>query len=81
MKKILFAIVFAIMVGFCANAQTDGFFREPNDGAAGNRETATPILPASHGTGNDAPAGVPLGSGLLILTAMGAGYVIARRKK
>ena len=81
MKKILFAIVFVIMIGFCANAQADGFFRESNDGAAGNRETTTPMLPVSHGTGNDAAAGVPLENGLLILTTIGAGYAVMRRKK
>ena len=81
MKKILFAIAFVMMVGFCANAQ-DGFFKA-NDGGyenrGGNGENPGIMALPNHGLTEDQTA--PLGSGLLILTAMGAGYVIARRKR
>ena len=81
MKKILFAIAFVMMV-VIANAQSDGFFKS-SDGGYSNRDgeggsTGIMALP-NHGADTDQTA--PLGTGMLILTAMGAGYAIARRKK
>ena len=81
MKKILFAIAFIMVLGFGANAQSDSFFKSDNSNAgSGNRdgESFGMALP-SHGATDDQQA--PLGSGMLILTAMGAGYAIARRRK
>ena len=91
MKKItkIKAMLIALMmiVGLIApttvSAQSDGFFRGNNDnyqnrdgGGISNQtfelETGGPSTPTE---------AVPLGSGLLILTAAGAGYVIARRKR
>ena len=78
MKKILFAIAFVMMV-VIANAQSDSFFKSDNSNAGnGNRDDFGMALP-SHGATDDQQA--PLGSGMLILTAMGAGYAIARRKR
>lgn len=81
MKKIFLAIAIVVMVSFGAKAQSDGFFRDGGmDGYSGRTDSPTPIVPTGQvGTIQDTNA--PLGSGLLILTAMGAGYVIARRKK
>ena len=69
------------MVSFGAKAQSDGFFRDGGiDNYSGRTESPTPIVPTGQvGTINDTNA--PLGEGLLILTAMGAGYAIMRRKK
>ena len=79
MKKILFAIAFIMVLGFGANAQSDSFFKSDNGNAGnGNRDDFGMALP-SHGATDDQQA--PLGSGMLILTAMGAGYAIARRRK
>ena len=60
------------------NAQkTDGFFHSGNDNYE-NRATIDDDGGMGHwGIGET----VPVGSGLLILTAIGAGYAIARRKK
>ena len=78
MKKILFAIAFVMMV-VIANAQSDSFFKSDNSNAgSGNREEFGMALP-SHGATDDQQA--PLGSGILVLTALGAGYAIARRKR
>ena len=78
MKKIIFAIAFVMMV-VIANAQSDSFFKSDNSNAGnGNRDDFGMALP-SHGATDDQQA--PLGSGMLILTAMGAGYAIARRRK
>ena len=77
MKKILFAIAFVMTMSFCANAQSDGFFK--SSGSEDNTRDAKFGLPGEHGLEGD--QGAPLGEGLLILTAMGAGYAIMRRKK
>jgi hypothetical protein len=84
MKKILFTIALIITLGFTATAQNDGFFSNWDDYGNGLDRTGTGndigfVLPNAHGTGNDYNA--PLGSGLLILTALGAGYAIKRRRK
>ena len=78
MKKILFAIAFVMMMVVGANAQTDGWFAS-SEGNYSNRDglALDTNMPPAHGMDIQAP----LGSGLLILTAMGAGYAIARRKR
>ena len=81
MKKILLAIALVLTMGFGAKAQlglTDAFF---NDWAQSDlmRTTTLINLPNSHGIEEDVNA--PLGSGLLVLTALGAGYAVARRKR
>ena len=82
MKKILFVIALVITMGFGAKAQiglTDAFF---NDWAQSDlmRDMALISLPGEHGITTDV-SGAPLGSGLLVLTALGAGYAVARRKR
>ena len=83
MKKILLAIALVLTMGFGAKAQiglglTDSFF---NDWAQSDlmREVTIINLPNDHGLTGDVNA--PLGSGLLVLTALGAGYAVARRKR
>ena len=87
MKKIIFAIAIVLTIGLTANAQgRDSFFSNWNndnynrgiidDGGLG--------LPGAGmltgGTyGND--QNTPLGSGLLVLTTLGAGYAVARKRK
>ena len=84
MKNILLAIAFVFMTTLGANAQggrTDGFFNY-NDGLSDRTSTvySDVSLPNSHFTNHD-QEGAPLGSGLLILTALGAGYAVARKRK
>ena len=83
MKKILFVIALVITMGFGAKAQigfglTDSFF---NDWAQSDlmREVTLINLPNDHGLTGDVNA--PLGSGLFILSALGAGYAVAKRKR
>ena len=80
MKKVLFAIAIVMTMGFCANAQTDSWFNAGSSESYSNRDgeiaLPAPGLPG-HGESGDQPA--PLGSGLLILTAMGAGYALRKR--
>ena len=79
MKKIVFAIVLVLTIGLRASAQ-DGFFRSGGDNMDRTVSDQTPALPqGSVGEKNDdQPA--PLGSGLLVLTALGAGYAVLRKK-
>lgn len=85
MKKILLATAFILVLGLGANAQsgTDGFFGNwNNDGNRGD-SPQFPVIPSSETVGGiqGDQSGAPLGSGLLILTALGAGYVVARKRK
>ena len=85
MKKIVLAIASVLAIGLGAKAQiglSDAFLNDWaqsdmfRDGGLG---LILPGLPGDHGLGGDVPA--PLGSGLVILGALGAGYATLRRRK
>ncbi|MBQ3844332.1 MAG: hypothetical protein II817_05035 [Bacteroidales bacterium] len=86
MKKIILTFAVVIAMGISAVAQ-DGFFRSDaggyvdRSGDDSGMSDVTPNLVGGPvgGSDNDAPA--PLGSGLLILTALGAGYAVTRRRE
>ena len=85
MKKILFAIAIVLTIGLSANAQSrnDAFASGWNTSSNDSWRTTIALTLPSGELGkleNDVP-GAPLGSGLLVLTALGAGYAIARKKK
>ena len=83
MKKILFAIAIVLTFGLTANAQSDGFFRNYDNGC-GDRTGSNDIYAPDHGTTGHVPGNgeeAPLGSGLLVLTALGAGYAVARKRR
>lgn len=82
MKKLLLTLSLTIALGLCANAQRDSFFTcnaNDEDDVYRNIEDGF-TLPNAHGTGDDYNS-VPVGSGLLILTALGAGYMVSRHRK
>ena len=69
-----------MFLGLSTIAQrSDGFFRN-NEDTYDNRD-AISIWAATNGIQNDDFGESPLGSGLLILTAAGAGYAISRRRR
>ena len=69
-----------MFLGLSTIAQrSDGFFRN-NEDTYDNRD-AINIWTATNGIQNDDFGESPLGSGLLILTAAGAGYAISRRRR
>ena len=69
-----------MFLGLSTIAQrSDGFFRN-NEDTYDNRD-AISIWAATNGIQNDDFGESPLGSGLLILTAAGAGYAISRRHR
>lgn len=83
MKKILIAIAILMTFGITANAQgkNDAFVMDwgNNDTRFTWGDDLSLILPTTLGNTNDVQA--PLGSGLLVLTALGAGYAVVRKRK
>ena len=85
MKKILFAIAIVLTIGLTANAQGrhDAFFNDW-DNSNNNRNIDDDVFPFVMGGtlgGLNGNQDAPLGSGLLVLTALGAGYAVARKKR
>ena len=86
MKKIIFAISFVTMMVINANAQRDGFFSSYDNSYLyeDRLSEGLPTLPYGANVGGlsgDVTAQVPLGTGLLVLTALGAGYAVVKRKR
>lgn len=85
MKKIFLAIALVLVLGLGAKAQigvSDAFVNDWSMGDMfrdGGLGLLLPIIPGDHGLSGDQPA--PLGSGLFILGALGAGYATLRRRK
>ena len=82
MKKILFAIALTITLSLTASAQsyTDSFVDWTDSDTGRTSVDWAIVFPASHFTNTD-QNGAPLGSGLLVLTALGAGYVVNKRHR
>lgn len=73
MKKILFSIALIFCLAFGTMAQEDFFGSYEKEG----NTRGLPDLPGGGETG-DQPA--PLSSGLLILTSLGVGYFVGKKK-
>ena len=83
MKKILFTIAIILTLGFNANAQrTDAIVNDWGLGSNNEwRDAIALTLPTGALGGISGDVDTPLGSGLLVLTALGAGYAFTRKKK
>ena len=84
MKKILLVIAIIMTLGFGASAQgnMDAFINEWGNGVRGESiDPAIIIALPGWNIGSTENATTPLGSGLFILGALGAGYAVARRNK
>ena len=82
MKKLLLTFAILMTIVFCANAQRDSFFTWTDADNVTFRDSGNSIdfaLPTAHGNEDDSNA--PLGSGLLVMTALGAGYALRKRKE
>ena len=81
MKKFLLSI-FILTLSLTASAQSynDSFVDWTDSDVNRTANEWAIILPTTHFTGTD-QNGSPLGSGLLVLTALGAGYAAARKRK
>jgi len=84
MKKFLISITIVLALGLGANAQIDMSDAFINDWETSNRLDMggfSFVLPGTHGNIFDTNGTTtPLGSGLLILGALGAGYALKRKK-
>lgn len=80
MKRIILTLAFLMAMAFCASAQNDSFFKwnDANNDLYRTYDDLGFALPTAHGSDFDSEA--PLGSGLLILTALGAGYAVMRKR-
>ena len=86
MRKALLTIAIVLTMVLGASAQSDGFFKNYRDDVYGDRggTGSDPLMPALPGGGVGAyntDQGAPLGSGLLVLTALGAGYALRKRRE
>ena len=80
LKTFVFSFIMALFFVMPLTAQrTDGFFNS-NDALYANRDYDTPVPITGNGVTNQ-QFGAPLGSGLLIMVAAGAGYAISRRRR
>ena len=77
LKALVLSMIMTLSLVMPMAAQTDGFFKH-NENLYENRDGETIIT----GSGiNNQQFGAPLGSGLLILVAAGAGYVALKKKE
>ena len=90
MKKQIITIAIVLGLSMTSFAQGGLFHRGANadgtpaevsltgDGTKGNNRDGEPLLPMHNQTESQ---NAPLGSGIVLLTALGAGYVVAKRRK
>jgi len=82
MKNIILSIAFIFTLSLGAGAQSyNDSFVDWTDSDVGRTSVDWAIVfPATHFTNTD-QNGTPLGSGLLVLTVLGAGYAVSTRRK
>ena len=80
MKKLALTIAIVLGLGLASYAQGGLFQRgeTPEEGLYNNREGSTPGLPGHGQTGNQ---DAPLGSGIVLLTSLGAAYLVGKKRK
>ena len=81
MKKLALTIAIVLGLSMTTFADGGGLFQRGNDPENNtiytNRD-GSPGLPGHGGTGN---ADAPLGTGIAIMTALGAAYLVGKRRK
>jgi len=82
-KRIFLASVILLLASGLSFAQNDGFFNNWSDldNSDATNGFDMPGLPGAHGDDNDQSGEAPLGTGLLMLTALGAGYAVTKKVK
>jgi hypothetical protein len=86
MKKLSLVLAIVLGMGAMAFAQDVEVYEEAGLFGKGakmfqNRSGESLLLPDEHGSDDDANADAPLGSGILLLTGMGAAYLLSNKKK
>lgn len=80
MKKLLITIVLLLTTATCLKAQgLDDFYIDWDNNRNADPSTIIALPNAVIGSTSNSPA--PLGSGLLILTALGTGYAVSRKQR
>lgn len=82
MKKLIFTFAIIMTMALSVNAQSDGFFNNNYDGfddRMGNPNEIGLVMPGST-IGTNTNESAPLGSGLLIMTVLGAAYMIKKNR-
>ena len=80
LKALALSMIMTLGLALPMMAQTDNFFKSNNEDIYENRDGGIPE-PNTYGGITNGQFGAPLGSGLLILAAAGAGYAVARRRR
>ena len=81
MKKLALTLAIVLGLGLTTFADPNGggvFGRGESNNREGGTELFAPKLP-NHGMNTNQPA--PLGSGIVVLTALGAAYLVGKRRK
>ena len=90
MKKLAITIAIVLGLGMTSFADPNGggLFQRgeavENNGIYGNNRDVIPIFPNHHDpTSGETPSDIsaPLGSGIALLTALGAAYLVGKRKR
>ena len=82
LKALVLSMIMVFGLVMPMAAQNDGFFKNNNEDIYGNRDGDPTAVNVSGGiTNQQFGQTVPVGSGLLILAAAGAGYAMARRRR
>lgn len=85
MKKLALTIAIVLGLSMTTFADGGGLFQrganpEEQNGAFGNREQTSPMLPAHNQAGNQ-DADVPMGTGIALLAALGGAYLVAKKRR
>ena len=84
MKKLALTIAIVLGLGLTSFADPNGggLFNRGEAPETGNRDDLFPLMPAHALTGNqDANDETPIGSGIVVLTALGAAYLVGKKRK
>lgn len=79
MKKATLTLALFLTLGFIANAQSDGFFSTWSEGSGREFGSSNDLNAPTKPIGSTENENLPLGEGLLIMTALGAGYALKKR--
>jgi hypothetical protein len=77
MKKIILTLCFIVSIALQLEAQTDGFLNNTFEYRS-VEDLATPTLPR---VGQTSDQSAPIGSGLVLLTGLGLGYLTLKKKE
>ena len=83
MKKLVLttAIILGLATTTFADPTGGGLFKRGETPDQSNRRGgAIPALPTSHGLSGNQNADAPLGTGIAVLTALGAAYLIGKKR-